>query len=269
MSKLLKDRIAITGSTGFVGKNLIKFFDKTNRNYIPIKKTSFQRKNIPLFTKCSSMIHLIGTGDETREKSFQEANIDLTKKVIDICKKSKIKKIVYLSGLGVSKNSTSNYFISKSKAEQLIVRSGLDYTIFRPSYIIGKDDYLTKNIKRQLRKKKILIPGSGRYIIQPISINDVCKILHLALKSKKFSKKIIDLVGPEKITFARFLKNSSSKFDVSIEKISAKNAYLSALNNRRSVYGTEDLNILLGNFQGNYEKLRKLSGIKFTKIDKI
>ena len=44
---------------------------------------------------------------------------------------------------------------------------------------------------------------------------------------------------------------------------------LSALNNRRSVYGIEDLNILLVNFQGNYKKLRKLSGIKFTEIDKI
>ena len=269
MAEFIKDKIAISGATGFVGKNLTKYLDQNNQKCVSITRTTLQRIKLPSLSRCFSLVNLVGTGTETAEKSFQEANIDLTKKVIDICKKSKIKKIVYLSGLGVSKNSTSDYFISKSKAEQLIIRSGLDYTIFRPSYIIGKDDYLTKNIKRQLRRKKILIPGSGRYIIQPISINDVCKIIHLALKSKKFSKKIIDLVGPEKITFARFLKNSSSKFDVSIEKISAKNAYLSALNNRRSVYGIEDLNILLGNFQGNYEKLRKLSGIKFTEIDKI
>ena len=97
-----------------------------------------------------------------------------------------IKSIFYFSGLGVSKNSTSRYFISKFKAEQIIINSGLNYTIFRPSYIIGKDDYLTKNVQKQIRKNKIVIPGSGKYIIQPIFINDVCKIVYLAIKSKKF-----------------------------------------------------------------------------------
>ena len=48
-------------------------------------------------------------------------------------------------------------------------------------------------------KEQLLIPGSGKYIIQPISINDVCKIAFI-LQSihQKFSlNKIIDLVGPE------------------------------------------------------------------------
>ena len=81
MSKLLKDRIAITGSTGFVGKNLTKFFDKTNRNYILIKKTSFQRKNIPSFTRCSCMIHLIGIGDEIAKKSFDQINVEIQKRL--------------------------------------------------------------------------------------------------------------------------------------------------------------------------------------------
>ena len=203
MSKLLKDRIAITGSTGFVGKNLTKFFDKTNKNYVSIKKTSFQRKNIPSFSKCFCMIHLIGIGDETVEKSFDQINVEITKKVIMICKRSKIKKIIYFSGLGASKNSSSKYFSSKFKSEQIIKNSGLDYTIFRPSYIIGRDDYLTKNIQKQIKKKKILIPGTGNYILQPISIVDVCKVINVALDAKNFSKKTVDLIGPKKISFKK------------------------------------------------------------------
>ena len=140
--------------------------------------------------------------------------MEISKRAIDICKKSKIKKIIYLSGLGVSKKSTSDYFISKLKAEEIIKNSGLNYTIFRPSYIIGKSDYLTKNIKKQIRKKKILIPGSGDYILQHISINDVCKVVSVALESKNFENKIIDLVGPETISFKKFVKNSISQSNI-------------------------------------------------------
>ena len=268
MSRLLNDRIAITGSTGFVGKNLLEFFDKTNTKYISIRKTHFQRKNTTSFPKCFCMIHLIGIGDQTVEKSFDQVNVELTKKAIMICKRSKIKKIIYFSGLGASKNSLSKYFASKFKSEQIIKKSGIDYTIFRPSYIIGKDDYLTKNIQKQIRNKRIMIPGSGNYLLQPISINDVCKVISIALNSNNFSKKTIDLVGPEKISFKKLLENSV-KPSISLENIPFKEARKHAVAKKNFPYGIEDLNILSGNFCGNYKKLEKISGLKFTKIRKI
>ena len=165
MGKILKDKIAISGTTGFVGKNLKNFLIQNNIKCKTISRSTFQKNKLPLISDCGCFVHLVGLGIETKRKSFEEVNVELTKKVIDLCKKSKIKKIIYFSGLGVSSKSTSDYFISKFKAEQLIIKSGLDYTIFRPSYIIGKDDYLTRNFKKQIRKKKILIPGSGKYII--------------------------------------------------------------------------------------------------------
>ena len=269
MSDSLKKIIGVSGATGFVGKNLREYFDQNNTPHIQITRTIFQRKKIPLLPKCFCLVHLIGIGSESGGKNFQEVNIDLTKKAVDICKQSKIKKIIYFSGLGVSKDSKSNYFISKFESEQIIINSGLDFTIFRPSYIIGKDDYLTLNIQKQIKQKKIQIPGLGKYIIQPISIYDVCKIIHLASDSKNFSKKIIDLVGPEKIIFNQFLRNSISDPNLIIEKIPVKKAYHNALTNKKFAYGIEDLNILLGNFQGNHTKLKKLSGINFTKVRNI
>ena len=269
MNKRVKDKIAISGATGFVGRNLTKYFDRHNTKYTSITRTSFKTEHTQILSKCFCFIHLIGTGSENSETSFQEVNVELTKKAIDICKKSKIKKIIYFSGLGVSKDSTSKYFISKFESEQIIINSGLDYTIFRPSYIIGKDDFLTKNIQKQIKEKKVCVPGTGEYIIQPISINDVCMVIHLALKSKFFSKKIIDLVGPEKITFRQFLKNSISNSNVRMEEISEKKASHKALTDKKFPYGTEDLNILFGNFQGDHQKLSKISGIKFTKIRSI
>ena len=269
MGRSLKQYVAISGSTGFVGKNLLKFLIQKKLKCIPVLRKDFQEGKPRLLSKCSCFIHLVGLGNENNDESFEKVNVELTRKVIDICKKSKIKKIIYFSGLGVSNKSTSSYFISKFKAERLIIKSGLNYTIFRPSYIIGKDDYLTRNLKKQIKKKKIIIPGTGNYIIQPISIKDVCNVVFLTINSKDFSKRIIDLVGPEKITFRKFVKNYTKNFNIELEKISLKNSLVCALSDKKFPYGNEDLNILYGNFEGNHEKLKKISKIEFTKVTSI
>ena len=268
MGKPLKQYVAISGSTGFVGKNLLKFLIQKKLKCIPVLRSDLQEGE-PSLSKCSCFVHLVGAGNETEDESFEEVNVEITRKVIDICKKSKIKKIIYFSGLGVSSKSTSKYFISKFKAERLIIKSGLDYTIFRPSYIIGNDDYLTRNLKKQIKKKKIVIPGTGNYIIQPISIKDACNVVHLAINSINFSKKIIDLVGPEKITFKQFLKNSTNNSNIEIEKIPSKKSIVYSSSHQKFPYSVEDLNILFGNFEGNHDKLRNISKIEFTKIRNI
>ena len=102
MNDSLKKIIGVSGATGFVGKNLREYFDQNNTPHIQITRTIFQRKKIPLLPKCFCLVHLIGIGSESGGKNFQEVNIDLTKKAVDICKQSKIKKIIYFSGLGVS-----------------------------------------------------------------------------------------------------------------------------------------------------------------------
>ena len=261
----IANRVAISGSKGFVGKNLRKFLSSHKINSISISRNNFNKCEFPSLKSATHFVHLAGIGSESIDQKFQNVNIETTKIVIDLCKKNKIKNIVYLSGLGVSKNSRSSYFISKFNAEQLIKNSGLQYTIFRPSYIVGDDDYLTKNILKQISKKQILIPGSGNFILQPISIHDVCSCINIALNSPKFSNKIIDLVGPNKILFKKLIKQSVPD-NVKIKKVSLELAYKKALNDINFEYGVEDINILVGNYVGNHERLKKLSNFTFEKI---
>ena len=281
--KKLTSQIVITGANGFIARNLRRFLNEKKiaticiarrnfRNYkseTKIISTEFSHIPISKLKNSNSLIHLIGIGKETPENSYQSANIELTKKIIRLCKKAKIKKIIYNSGLGVSKETASSYFTSKLKAEQLIINSGLDYTIFRPSYILGKDDLLSQNLKKQIKKGSIIIPGSGNYKLQPISVNDVAEIILQATTSKKFSKKIIDLVGPETVSFENFVKTFSNSNKIKIKKINLDDAYFDALHNPRSIYGVDDLNIMLGSYTGNFRTLEKVSGLKLKSYKEI
>ena len=261
--------VIVSGAKGFIGKNLRKFLSKNKIPSISISRNNFKKNQFPSLKNASHFVHLAGIGSESIDQdSFVKVNIELTKTVINLCKKNNIKNIIYFSGLGVSKKSCSSYFISKFNAEQLIKKSGLQYTIFRPSYILGVDDYLTKNISKQILKKQILIPGSGNFILQPISIDDVCLCINDALHYSKFLNKTIDLVGPKKLLFQKLIKKSISS-KIKIKKINLELAYQKALNDTNFEYGVEELNILVGNYVGNHKKLQNLCSFKFKNIESL
>jgi len=275
--------ITITGANGFVAKNLRKFLSKNHIKVIAIARKTFQKHHTEtvVYSKtllekglqnklrnCDALVHLIGIGKQSSKYNFED-NIELTKNMIKTCKKSGIKKIIYISGLGVTKNSTSDYFISKYKAEQEIINSGLNYTIFRPSYIVGKKDYLSKFILKQIKKGIVIIPGSGKYRLQPIFVEDVAKIIVESIYEKKFSNKILDLVGPEIIKFEDFVRYFVKNKKTRIQKINLESIYHDALHNPKSIYDLDSLNLLIGDYTGNLKQLQKTSNVKLTQIKDI
>jgi len=274
-------KIVVTGASGFIAKNLRKYFSEKNIELISISRNDFKNfkyerkiisKNyeeqtlLKKIKNSDALIHLIGIGKQTVNTDYDLINTNLTKHVVNLSKKARIKKIVYLSGLGVSANTSLGYFISKYNAEKQIINSGLDYTIFRPSYIVGKDDLLSKNLKKQIKSGEIRIPGSGKYSIQPIHVSDVVKILYESVFELRFKNKILDLVGPDFITFEKYVKLFSKGTKTKIKKINLEEAYRDTITNSKSDFGIDDLNILIGNFKGNHQKLSKLSKIKFQSV---
>ena len=283
MTKQEISTITITGANGFVAKNLRNFLSKNHIKVIAIARKTFQKHHTEtvVYSKtllekglqnklrnCDALVHLIGIGKQSSKYNFED-NVDLTKNMIKTCKKSGIKKIIYISGLGVTKNSRSDYFISKYKAEQEIINSGLDYTIFRPSYIVGKKDYLSKFILKQIKKGIVIIPGSGKYHLQPIFVEDVAKIILESISEKKFSNKILDLVGPEIIKFEDFVKYFVKNKKTKIQKINLESIYHDALHNPKSVYDLDSLNLLIGDYTGNLKQLQKTSNVKLRLIKDI
>ena len=269
----------MTGANGFVGRNVGKLFEKQGIEVIGIVRKDkassitfgttiishdLSEKYLASRLKgCSVLLHLIGRGKQTIDSDYEKINVCLTKSAVNLCKKAGIKKIIYISGLGVHKDTTFGYFISKYKAEQEIITSGLDYTIFRASYIIGEGDPLSQTLSKQIKNGTIIIAGSGNYRLQPIFVEDAAQVFLHAAMNKKFSNKIIDLVGPKIITYNCFVRDFLQGKKVKIKKISLEDAYRNALHNPKSAFGIDDLNILIGDYVGNHKILQKMLRIKF------
>ncbi|RNJ80749.1 MAG: NAD-dependent epimerase/dehydratase family protein [Nitrosopumilus sp. B06] len=271
-------RITVTGASGFVARHLRGHLLQNGVDTVSISRNNFallkgeqkiisqdyEKGVLSGIRGSDALIHLVGIGRQSVQNRYGTVNTGITENVIRLCKKAGIKRIIYLSGLGVSSGTQLEYFISKYNAEQMIKKSGLDYVIFRPSYIVGGDDPLSCHLKKQIKNKVIEIPGSGRYSFQPIHIGDVAQILLDSATKGRFRNKTLDLVGPERITFGKYVRLFSPK--TRIQKIDLEKAYHTAMTSPGQEPGVDDLNIMVGSFEGNHEKLADTAGIKFQSV---
>ena len=226
MQKKMK-RILLTGATGYIGRYVLKellkkkfkvtcFLRKgTHISFeVPssvkiIKGDLLDKKSLDSATKDSdAVIHLAAAVRITSKKINYDVNVTGTRNLIKECKKNKIKRIIYISSVSVIRKRKGIYGKTKYMAEQLIKKSGMTYTIFRPTMIYGPEGQGINNIINYIKLFPLFIPlvGLGKYTRQPVSVEDTAKVIVMALDKKSTYNKIYPLAGSDIITFRNLVK---------------------------------------------------------------
>jgi NADH dehydrogenase len=131
--------------------------------------------------------------------TFDEA-VTHSRVLIHAAKEAGVRKIVHLSIANPSLDSHLPYYSGKAQVEKAIVDSGLSYAILRPTVIFGIEDILINNIAWFARRFPIFaIPGSGRYQLQPIFVEDLADLATSSARQE--NSLVLDAVGPEIFTF--------------------------------------------------------------------
>ncbi len=213
-------KIAITGANGYLGTNTIKAAikrgwlvnaiirrDELIGEIKVLGATPFVIENFNVeqlknaFNGCQAIIHFANTVCGTKEQ-FQKVNVDGLKNLLIAAEKGGISRIIYPSGLGISKIdledwATNNYFFSKKKAEDLLIQGSTPYVIFRPSYILGPGDELIPDLIEQIYDGTIFVVGDGKVPSQPIFIEDAVAAFLNASEGIGENNRIYELVGME------------------------------------------------------------------------
>ncbi|MBI2027832.1 MAG: complex I NDUFA9 subunit family protein [Deltaproteobacteria bacterium] len=220
--------ILITGGTGFVGSAVVKALLTENKKvFCLVRKSSYQGQfaHLPVniihgdVTDCASLqepwnesidtvIHCVGILKEKPPHiTHQKIVIEGTSNLIKACQQKNIKKIIYISGLGTHNSAKSLYHQAKWAAEQSVRESGLNFVIFRPSVIFGKeDDFLNQFEKMSRFSPFIPVVGNGEYQMQPVSIHDVSQCIVDSIESVKALNQTIEIGGPQRYSFNSILK---------------------------------------------------------------
>ncbi len=107
-----------------------------------------------------------------------------------------------MSALGVRPDARSRYHQTKFKAEEYLKRSGLDYTIFRPSVVFGPGDGFVNLVATMVKRAPIVpLPGGGHNRLQPVSVYDVAEFFTRAVSEPRASRQTIELGGSEALEY--------------------------------------------------------------------
>jgi NADH dehydrogenase len=116
-----------------------------------------------------------------------------------------VRRIVHLSVSNPSLESPLPYFRGKAEVEHLLHETGVSHAIVRPTLVFGPEDLLVNNIAWILRRFPVfLVPGDGRYEVQPVSVRDTARIAVDA--GEREDDVVLDAAGPERWTFQELVR---------------------------------------------------------------
>ncbi len=224
-------KVLITGATGFVGRYVVNRFLEGEAEVHLIVRNPGKAKR--LFGDCVSihkvdladeellcskmeeikadvLVHLIGILFEERKKgiTFDKVHYLYSAYLYNCALKTGVKRVLHMSALGTHDKAPSQYHRTKRQAEKYLMECGLDYTIFRPSLILGPEQKLFTDMKKITKILPIIaLPDGGGYRFQPVDVRDVAECFFIATQKDTAHRKIYELCGSEKVSFKKLLED--------------------------------------------------------------
>jgi nucleoside-diphosphate-sugar epimerase len=214
--------ILLIGATGFLGPYVLKVLLSKDYNVNCLVRPSSSRTSLLSIAKSSGKNIDFSTGNLESGDSIITAvknagsviyMVDLKyTNILEIFLKTAaragLKRVVFISSTTVLVPLESKVKSQKTNSENLIKKSGFDYTIIRPSMIYGsKDDPNFSKMIKFIKDKGFFITfGSGNNLIQPIYIEDVAKAVSNIIYNKKTYKKIYNIAGKSPLKYNDMLK---------------------------------------------------------------
>lgn len=181
--------VRVAGSTGAVGKTLVQVADARGIPVVPLVRARHQgaggathpRALIVNYEDVESVtrglrggqtvLQLIGTMRKrfNTGDTYETSDIGTTRTLVEASRRAGIDHFVLLSSVGAGKPFGA-YLKAKARAEQLVLDSGLPFTILRPSAFMGAGHQIPSVFDWATRKL-----GARRY--QPIKVEDLVDAL--------------------------------------------------------------------------------------------
>jgi len=220
-------KIFVTGGTGFVGKEIVRQLLAAGHEVRCLVRPGSENK-LPAaegleacpgdatdpvslegrLQDCDGVIHLIGIIREFPKRgiTFEKLNFETAVNLVRAAERQGVGRFIHMSANGAAESARCNYFQTKYRAEKTVINSNLDWTVFRPSIIFGKDDAFTNLLADIIRYSPVIpVIGDGQYRLAPVALGDVANCFVGSLRNEKTNKRSFSLCGPDEVAYDRLL----------------------------------------------------------------
>lgn len=213
-------KILILGGTGFVGRHLCEKLAGGNYRATVLTRRRVNARHVqmlpmvdvlegsaydearltPLLAEHDVVVNLVAILHGT-EAAFDKAHVQLLQTLVNACQAAGqttgLRRIVHVSSLGAYLKAPSMYQRSKARGEAVLMRSGLDVSVLRPSVIFGAEDKFL-NTFASLQKIFPFIPLAGSTAkFQPVWVQDVASALVKCIEDHTTIGKTFEACGPD------------------------------------------------------------------------
>ena len=213
-------KILVTGGTGFVGPSIVHAFRAEDREVRALVRRPERASNLTslgvevaagdvteleslkaVVDGCTHVVHLVAI-IQGRPEDFQRVMTIGTQNVVAAATGAGVERFVLMSALGTSDPPLVPYYAAKLAEEREVIASGLDYTIFRPSFIFGPGGGALATFMRQVKLSPVVtVIGSGRQRSQPIWREDVAAYFARAIDDPRAANRLFELGGPDTVSW--------------------------------------------------------------------
>ena len=195
MHQSVKQTIAVTGATGFIGRSICRQLQAENhslrlliRDPRKISQQSLGGADVVqgdlndddslsrLVNGADAVIHCAGQVRGATQAQFDRVNVDGTRNLLSAIKASGARpRLLLISSLAAREPQLSFYAASKHRAEQLLEQDGGDIarTILRPPAIYGPGDREMLPIFRLMARGIAFTPGSSESRFSLMYVDDL------------------------------------------------------------------------------------------------
>jgi uncharacterized protein YbjT (DUF2867 family) len=213
-------RTVVLGGSGFVGRHIVaRLVERGERVIVPTRNRERAKHLLLLPTVevieanvhdpvtlerlvagASSLVNLIGIINETRRGDFDRVHAELARKTVAACRAGGVRRLVHMSALNADPQGPSRYLMTKGQAEAIVAASDLNWTIFRPSIIFGREDSFLNLFARLEKFLWLIALASPAARFQPVAVADIAAAFDQALVDERTWLKSYSLCGPRVYT---------------------------------------------------------------------
>jgi len=221
----LKNKIAVSGATGFIASYLIPFLEKKGFETIPLLRSDFEDEKLltEKLKKCNGVINLAGEPivkrwSESYKKRLYSSRVETTLKIVGVFNKlnyfpefliSASAVGIYGDGVVCGENCDNfrNDFLGKlcvnweNAAFKLKDRTRV--CVLRIGVVLGKNGGIIKKISPIFKLGLGGRLGSGKQGFSWVHIGDLCNMVDFLIENKNLSG-IFNAVSPNPLTNKEF-----------------------------------------------------------------
>lgn len=130
--------------------------------------------------------------------TFEAVDAAGTERLAEAARQQGVRSLLYISGAGAAPSAERHWFRAKWRAEEAVRRTGLRWTILRPTWIYGpRDVSLNRFVGFARRLPVVPLTNLGRQRLAPVFVDDVAAAAADLLVLPAGDRAVFEIGGPE------------------------------------------------------------------------